>query len=108
VPIHKELGLQKRGDYWRATSKDLEHAPVTRWSILCMLVANCQQPHRASLQWQLRLDQIAGPLGGAERTFSLTTGMVPYASSSVKVLRALTYWLRSARFSRVRSTWAHV
>jgi hypothetical protein len=34
--------------------------------------------------------------------------MVPYASSSVKVLRALMYWLRSARLSRVSSTWEHV
>jgi hypothetical protein len=26
----------------------------------------------------------------------------------VKVLRALMYWLRSARLSRVSSTWEHV
>ena len=41
-------------------------------------------------------------------TFSFTTGMTPYASSSWNVLRALTYCPRLARLSNVSNTCAHV
>ena len=44
----------------------------------------------------------------ATQSFSFTTGTTPMSKSALNVFRARTYCLRLERFSRVRSTCAHL